>query len=502
MLSMILGYVYVILFESPIKIYCESSYINLVRGETYNIISTGIRFAPRILFACSGYCLAFKILSYFDKKMKIINEDNEKNNNNNPNEKTIDDQSFNIGEKMIADLNAIEYDNRKRNNSIFSGNNLPIKYLFTFIFKQFHKYLIYVFVLFFFKFSFFTLFSYLGQIGPMWLWFKNYIIDQFCNKYLIYQIFLLDNVFDFSDFDIYDKKFTYMFWIISCEIKFFLFSSFLLYLAYRRNNRLDIFIILLIPFVIIGKVSLYLLMRYYFKYDDFIPTIFYQNNLYGIISISPYFNYIYYLIGIFFGMINYIHQKSLRKTEILNSGKSFLLIPFYIYDNFIQYKSSKKTISKMIMFFLVMIGILLSFSLYIFIRIINVDTLKKFNSYFLNVWINCFYMVDIEIFVIILFIVCSGISKSEGNLFFNILNSNYWIFKNKIYFGYCLLMNSVISYIFYQSESRVKIEFFNVLFLSIVCYMNLFIVSSLFYIFTDAPFKKFNKFVMQGKKSN
>ena len=74
MFSIIIGYVYLILFESPIKIYCKDSYFKLIKSTLYNIIATGIRISPRILLACSGYCLAFKILNYFDKKMKLINE--------------------------------------------------------------------------------------------------------------------------------------------------------------------------------------------------------------------------------------------------------------------------------------------------------------------------------------------------------------------------------------------------------------------------------------------
>jgi len=492
MFSIIIGYVYLILFESPLKIYCKDSYFNLIKSTLYNIIATGIRMSPRILFTCSGYCLAFKILIYFDKKMKFINEGGYE-------DRFFDEQNF-----IYCEDNLNNNERRLTNNSaqnqekILSRQQqkLPLKFLFIFLIKQFHKYLLYVLALISFKLCLFTLFSYLGQVGPMWVFFKKYGIDNFTYKTLLHHILLIDSIL--ADFDT-QKNFVILFWIISLEIKFFILTSVFFYIAYRRNNRLDILIITFIPLAMILKVAFYFFM-YYCSNIEFLPTLYYKSNYYSEVSVTALFNYDYYIIGVIFGTMNYIHQKSLTLEEIKSTGKRFLIIPLKIYNLFLKFRNSRKKSPKFLMFLLVLFGIFLAFSQKIFILFIELNELTDFNeNYFKNHFLNCFYLVDVEIFIIILFLFCLGISMSENNFFFNILRSNYWIFKNKIYFGFILMMNPLICFIFYQSESRIKIEFFNVLFLSIVCYMNLFIYSSIYFILFDAPFKKLNRYILKSK---
>lgn len=492
MFSIIIGYVYLILFESPIKIYCKDSYFKLIKSTLYNIIATGIRMSPRILFACSGYCLAFKILIYFDKKMKLINEGGSE-------DRFFDEQNFIYCEDNLNNERRLtNRDNSAPNQEkvLSAVHKLPFKYLFSFLMKQFHKYLLYVFALIFFKFCLYTLFSYIGQIGPMWVFFKKYVIDRFTNTHLLLQILLIDTIADVQDTE---KSFRFLFWIMGLEIKFFILTSLIFYIAYRRNNRLDILIIIFIPLVMILKVAFYFFMFYYSSVE-FLPTIYYKSNLYGFVSITPLYNYNFYLIGVIFGAMNYIHQKSLTLDDIRSTGKSYLIIPCKLYNLFLKFHNSRKKSPKFLMILIVLIGLFIAFSQKIFLLFIKLNQLSDLNdNYFKDHFFNCFYLVDVEIFIFLLFLVCSGISRSENNFFFNILKSNYWIFKNKIYFGFILMMNPLICYIFYQSESRVRIEFFNVLFLSIVCYMNLFIYSSLYYIFFDAPFKKLNRYFLKLK---
>lgn len=491
MFSIIIGYVYLILFESPINIYCKDSYLKLIESLLYNIISTGIRFSPRILFACSGFSLAFKILNYFDKKMKFINEGGSE-------DKFFDEQNL-IYCQDDANKERRLTDNVTSQNPeklISTLHKLPFKYLTSFVMKQFHKYLLYVFSLIFFKYCLYTLFAYIGQIGPMWVFFKRNGIDKFSIYHVLMQIFLLDSIADLSDTD---KNFSFLFWIIALEIKFFIITSLFFYIAYRRNIRLDMMIAIFIPFVIILKIAFFFIM-YYYSTTEFLPLIYYKSNLYSYVSITPFYNYNYYLIGVIFGAINYIHQKSLTLEDIKNTGKNYLIIPLKLYNIFLRFHNSRRKSPKILMFLFILIGIFLAFSQKIFIMMMNLKSLNDLNeNYFRNFFFNCFYLVDVEIFIIILFIICSGLSRSDNNFLFNILKSNYWIFKNKIYFGFILMMNPLICYIFYQSESRVKIEFFNVLFLSIVCYMNLFILSSLYYIFFDAPFKKLNRYILKSR---
>ena len=65
-------------------------------------------------------------------------------------------------------------------------------------------------------------------------------------------------------------------------------------------------------------------------------------------------------------------------------------------------------------------------------------------------------------FLFIIFIFLSG-----DNFMISFLEHQYWNFVARPYFSFLILINSISYYIFYQIESRVKIEFFNILFNSI-----------------------------------
>jgi len=492
MFSILIGYVYLILFESPIKIYCRCSYFKLIRSTLYNIISSGVRISPRILFTCSGYCMAYKILNYFDKKIKKIN-------GGDCDDQFFDEHNFitcedNSNKKFLINYSDNINSNSEKNN--YTNNSLPFKCLISFLMKQFHKYLLYVLTLLFFKFFLFAFFAYFGKVGPIWLFFKKNVIDSLNCRRLIYQIFLIDSI---ADFNYQGKNYIYLFWFISLEIKFFIFTSCLIFLAYRRNNRLDIVIFAFIPFSVIIKIVFYFISKYLLLID-FFPTIFYSINYYNFISLTPYYNYSYYLIGVIFGSMNYIHQKSLSYDEIRSSKKSFLILPLKCYNLLLNFHHSTRKMIKFSKLFLIFIGIFIAFSQKTFLIFMGLTDLNELDdNYFKYDFLNCYYLIDKDLFIIILFFVCSGIARTESNFLSSILKSNFWIFKNKIYFGYMMTMNLVIFYLSYQSESRIKIEFFNVLFLSIVCYMNIFICSGLFYIFFDAPYKKLNRYLLKEK---
>jgi len=490
MFSIIIGYVYLIISKSPIKIYCKFTYFKLIKSTLYNIISSGIRISPRILLACSGYILAFKILNYFDKKLKNLQE-------RDCEDKFFDENNFIFYQDNKKSLyNHSENINSNSEKKNFTNNGVPFKYLISFLMKQFHKYLLYILTLIFFKFCLYKFFALYGKVGPIWHFFKNNVIDSFNFKQLLYQILLFDSV---ADFKYLGKNYIYLFWLISLEIKFFIFTSCLIYLAYRINFRFDIFIFAFIPIIISAKIIFYFSSKYLLSID-FYPTIFYNLNLYNFISITPYYNYSYYLIGVMFGTINYIHQKSLSYYEIRKFNKTFLILPLKCYNLLLNFHHSRRKIIKFSKLFLILLGIFIAFSQKLFMILMGFTKLEDMNdNYFKNDFLNCYYLIDKDLFIIILFFVCSGIARTESNFLSSILESNFWIFKNKIYFGYMMTMNLVIFYLSYQSESRIKIEFFNVLFLSIVCYMILFINSSLFYIFFDAPYKKLNRYLLKEK---
>ena len=71
---MIIGTVFHTLINSPTHVYSNTIFGALTYSWYYGFIFYGVRYAPRILFACSGFILSFKLLSFFEDKVDEIKE--------------------------------------------------------------------------------------------------------------------------------------------------------------------------------------------------------------------------------------------------------------------------------------------------------------------------------------------------------------------------------------------------------------------------------------------
>ena len=114
-----------------------------------------------------------------------------------------------------------------------------------------------------------------------------------------------------------------------------------------------------------------------------------------------------------------------------------------------------------------------------------------------------FFIVDIGIFFMFLFIIF--IFLSGDNFMISFLEHQYWNFVARPYFSFLILINSISYYIFYQIESRVKIEFFNILFYSLLILVLSLFANMISFIFIEIPLKKVNHLLVndyrQQKKS-
>ena len=63
----ILGFTFITIFNSPLKLTGISQTFLLLNHLLYSFIFIGIRFSPRIILSCSGYTLMYKYLCYLDK---------------------------------------------------------------------------------------------------------------------------------------------------------------------------------------------------------------------------------------------------------------------------------------------------------------------------------------------------------------------------------------------------------------------------------------------------
>jgi hypothetical protein len=232
--------------------------------------------------------------------------------------------------------------------------------VFPFILYQSHKYFMLIFTILFCKFSFFTLFK--GLDSPIWFYFGRYFCDR--PAFSDWRFYLLFFIIPQFSYDLGGKGkqniYEYL-WMTYNEIFFFIVGVFIVYINYKFKYRGDRILLFLIAFLYIIKI----VFCCYLNIKEIIfPSVYYYFLNYGKLMINPIFNLSYFLIGMFFGSINFTIQKGiLVPNDKLNESnelqnKPYLLIPSQIINLFKSIKNTKLTI-----FILFQIIVVLFFSM-------------------------------------------------------------------------------------------------------------------------------------------
>ena len=114
------------------------------------------------------------------------------------------------------------------------------------------------------------------------------------------------------------------------EIFFFLFGTILISLGYKYKLRID--------FIIIGIIVAFFIIKIFifcFKSGKSYTTIDYYIFNFGIVLLNPLYNISYFLIGMYFGLINYSIQKGI--TKIYKENR---------YEKYYQLEESQKKYEK------------------------------------------------------------------------------------------------------------------------------------------------------------
>ena len=73
---------------------------------------------------------------------------------------------------------------------------------------------------------------------------------------------------------------------------------------------------------------------------------------------------------------------------------------------------------------------------------------------------------------------------------------------NKSYFSYILVANPIILFIFYQSETKIILNLYNLILYSLISGTVIFICASFSYIFFELPYKKLIKIICSNDSKN
>ena len=251
MLLYIFGHLYLIIFNLPFKNITPSYFISSVKNPLFCIPFIGLRYSPRIILSCSGYTLIYKYLSYIDQKQK--------------------------------------------------------NYLLKFIIRQSYKYILLILVILYMRYSVYYLNMILSLTKrPMMEILKYNLNENDESFYKNFFTFLLAYIGS-SSFKEKQNIIQY-FYIPINEIFLFLLSVIFISLGYRYKLRNDIIIIILIILLFIGKIFLYI---FYVHGKNKYSTLYFYLYDYGAIMLNPIFNLSSFLIGMFFGLINYSIQKGI-----------------------------------------------------------------------------------------------------------------------------------------------------------------------------------------------
>jgi len=514
----------------PAKIYNTQNFKKLITNYSFVFVYYGGRFGIRLLFSISGYILSFKFINYLDSKVELKDEESRILNKNKNNLIKDNDKRFDDNDDDENYIDPIELENKKsesfvsenKNNMIIDNNtkkdnlsdknseksldnysykindltiytkyNLKLENIIVikFILRYIYKYIILILAIFFFKFSMINPLYLIYEKSPIWLYCKEEIEDKFDFLKIFSTMFL------FSSFS--NKTFLYLnpFNYVINEIFFFIFGTIFIFFSYKKNLRMDLYIIL-----IIFIIELFKLLIFFLIYEDsdqgFFPLMFYQNINRRFLLFNPIYNLPCFLIGILFGMVNYCIQNSLKAKE---NEKTFLKIPKKI-SKFLNKKNKCFQMFIIIFASVISIVIILDFSI-----IINRYSNEDLRDFFINKLVNIIFLYDSDIAIFFLFIGFQTTFVYGDNPIINFFRHEYWGIVSRPYYSFIIIMDVISCYIFYQSENRIKLELFNIIFFGLEICLVIFFFQMIFYIFLEIPFKKLNKILLEGnirKKNN
>ena len=256
----ILGYTFLVFVNSPIKYFGIYHFYIFIAHLLYILPFNGLRYAPRIVFSCSGYIFTYKYLSFIEKQTNY--------------------------------------------------------YYIKFILLQAYKYIYFILIILFGRYSFYHLLIPFAK-GPAWQIFKKIILEKPESSFLL-NLLTIKSLFISKD----KKKeignlFDY-FWMPINEIFFFIVGTSLISVGYKFKLRID-------KIILISIILLYFLkiIFYFWQREEIYTTLYYYLFDYGKLMINPLFNINYYLIGMYFGLMNYTIQTGI--TDLNNENDLKLL---------------------------------------------------------------------------------------------------------------------------------------------------------------------------------
>ena len=513
MLFLIFGNTFYVLFNTPVSVVTKYNVLSVMRNLFYWVFYIGLKFASKVLLSCSGYCLFFKMMNYLDDSFDEIVENENETNKERDDTTDLDKSNDNSNDRSNDygnDMNKVDIVHKapKRKTS-----DIKFYLLFKFYLYQIHKYLIYIMLILFIQFSLYDLFKLLsfGYTGPLWQTFHDNMRLSF-KESIPKSISFFTATYSFIEKTVDNQCFLNFFWLVENEIIFFVITSLLIFIGYKYKIKINNVVNGIILLTVVAEFCLYILS---FGLDKLrLITYFKRTSWYfytfdfGNVLTNPLHNYMFYLIGVFFGSCNYVLQKGLTGVDVDEEDKIFLFASI----KFVKfYKSRTK---HFLLFFaigliltLYLIANIQTFSLLIAYSDDNYEQFTNsiqyifdwnpFNNSTNAKWgsslFGIVFLLDTVLTVVIVHILCFGLYLKGENYINDFLTHPFWTIFHRLHFSFIIIINPIILYILLQSESRITFNLQNCLLYSFITFFFTFIISSIVYGFFEMPLKRIVK---------
>ena len=271
-LLIIIGYTFFTLYNLPVKYFGIWSFHNSISYFLYFPIFIGLRYSPRIIFSCSGYTLAYKYLSFISQE--------------------------------------------------------PDYFFWKFNLLESYKYIILIVIILFVKYSLYHINLFISKNSPSWEIFERKVLKMSESKFKTLMKIITCKINNIKiDHERLSQDIFDYYWMTLNEIFFFIFGTIIISLGYRFKMRIDYFIVFLILFLYIVKIIYYYI--YYYNNEKIYTTLYYCLFEYGKLMLNPLFNLPSFLIGMYFGLINYTILRGINFSNdiiAVNKDESNLLI--------------------------------------------------------------------------------------------------------------------------------------------------------------------------------
>ena len=244
-----LGQLYLILYNMPIKDFSKVNFTNLFNSFIYIFPFIGLRYSPRIVFSCSGFSLSLKYISYIKAQHR--------------------------------------------------------NYFLKFIFRQLYKYLMLILLLLFMRYSYYYCQAIIS-LEPIMEIFNMSVLNQPEKSYRFLSSLFFIESFIWNKLEGNAKHYlSDFYWMAFNEIFFFFCGTVLISIGYKYRLKIDYVIIILVTLLYFIKIFSFSIYNAAHTEEKYYTTLYYYMFDYGEVMMNPLFNLNYYLIGMYFGLINY-----------------------------------------------------------------------------------------------------------------------------------------------------------------------------------------------------